>query len=159
MPKIVPFLWYDGQAEAAANFYIGLLPDSRVDRIMRYPDSGPPGLAGTVLTVKFTLAGQPYVAMNGGPLYRFNEAVSFQILCSDQAEVDHLWNSLTADGGSPVQCGWLKDRWGLSWQITPYRLMELMHDPDPARAGRAMQAMMGMTKIDIAALERAVDGA
>lgn len=155
MQKIIPCLWFDGQAEAAARFYTSLLPDSRVDRVMRSPTDTPSGPAGTVLMVEFTLAGQKYVGLNGGPQFPFTEAVSFQIMCADQAEVDRLWAALTADGGSPSACSWLKDRWGLSWQIVPTRLIELIQDPDPARAKRAMEAMMTMTKIDIAAIERA----
>lgn len=158
MQKIVPCLWFDGQAEQAANFYTSLLPDSRVDKVVRSPTDTPSGPAGMVLVVEFTLAGQRYMGLNGGPQFPFTEAVSFQIYCDDQAEVDRLWAALTADGGSPSVCGWLKDRWGLSWQIVPKRLTELMKDPDPARAKRAMEAMMTMGKIDIAALEKAVGG-
>jgi predicted 3-demethylubiquinone-9 3-methyltransferase (glyoxalase superfamily) len=155
MSRITPCLWYDGQAEEAANFYVSLLPDSRIDRVMRSPADNPSTPEGAVLTVEFTLAGQSYFALNGGPLFHFTEAVSFMIACDDQQEVDRLWDALTADGGSPSQCGWLKDRFGLSWQIVPRRLMELMKSPDPDRARRVMQAMMEMGKIDIAAIERA----
>ncbi|WP_324749441.1 VOC family protein [Sphingomonas sp. LY54] len=155
MSRITPCLWYDGQAEEAANFYVSLLPDSRIDKVMRSPADNPSTPEGAVLTVEFTLAGQSYLALNGGPLFHFTEAVSFMIACDDQVEVDRLWDALTADGGSPSQCGWLKDRFGLSWQIVPRRLMELMSDPDPDRARRVMQAMMEMGKIDIAAIERA----
>jgi predicted 3-demethylubiquinone-9 3-methyltransferase (glyoxalase superfamily) len=155
MSRITPCLWYDGQAEEAANFYVSLLPDSRIDRVMRSPADNPSTPEGAVLTVEFTLAGQTYVALNGGPLFHFTEAVSFMIACDDQQEVDRLWDALTADGGSPSQCGWLKDRFGMSWQIVPRRLMELMNSPDPDRARRVMQAMMEMGKIDIAAIERA----
>lgn len=155
MRNIVPCLWYDGDAEAAARFYCSLLPDSRVDKVRRSPADTPSGPAGTVLTVEFTLMGQPYLGLNGGPAFRFTEAVSFQIHCDDQAEVDRLWSALTADGGQPSQCGWLKDRWGLSWQIVPRRLTELMADERTAK--RAMEAMMTMEKIDVAALERAVE--
>jgi predicted 3-demethylubiquinone-9 3-methyltransferase (glyoxalase superfamily) len=157
MQKVNPCLWFDGQAEQAARFYVSLLPDSRVDRVFRSPTDTPSGPAGTVLTVEFTLAGQQYLGLNGGPQFPFTEAVSFQIHCDDQAEVDRLWAALTA-GGAPVACGWLKDRWGLSWQIVPRRLTELIQDPDPGRAKRAMEAMMTMTKIDIAALEKAAGG-
>ncbi len=156
MHNIITCLWYAGEAEAAANFYTSLLPDSSVDRVLNWPAGGPPGTEGTVLTVEFTLLGQKFFGLNGGPMHKFNEAVSLQIPCEDQSELDRLWDALTANGGEPVACGWLKDRWGLCWQITPTRLTELMHDPDPARAARAMQAMMTMTKIDIAALEFAV---
>lgn len=156
MQKITPCLWFDGNAEEAANFYVTLLPDSRVDEVLRSPVDYPAGKAGDVLTVDFTLAGQRFVGLNGGPGFTFNEAVSFQIHTEDQAETDRLWDALIADGGQPVQCSWLKDRFGLSWQIVPRRLTQLIADPDPARAKRAMEAMMGMVKIDIAALERAV---
>jgi predicted 3-demethylubiquinone-9 3-methyltransferase (glyoxalase superfamily) len=155
MSRITPCLWYDGQAEEAANFYVSLLPDSRIDRVMRSPADNPSTPEGAVLTVEFTLAGQTYLGLNGGPLFHFTEAVSFMIASDDQQEVDRLWDALTADGGSPSQCGWLKDRFGLSWQIVPRRLMELMNSPDPDRAHRVMQAMMEMGKIDIAAIERA----
>lgn len=157
MQKVIPCLWYDGRAEEAASFYVGLLPDSRIDRVVRSPADTPSGPAGSVLVVEFTLAGNPYVALNGGPQFPFTEAVSFQIYCDDQAEVDRLWSALS-EGGAEVQCGWVKDRWGLSWQVVPRRLMELMADPDPARARRAMEAMMEMVKIDIAEIERAADG-
>ena len=157
MSKIVPCLWYDGQAEEAANFYVTLLPDSRVDRVNRSPADYPSGKAGDVLTVEFTLAGQRFMGLNGGPEFAFTEAVSFTIECDDQAEVDRLWGAIEFGGGQPVACGWIKDRWGLSWQITPKRLLELMADPDPARAKRTMEAMMQMVKIDIAEIERAAD--
>jgi predicted 3-demethylubiquinone-9 3-methyltransferase (glyoxalase superfamily) len=158
MSKITPCLWFDGQAEETANFYVSLLPDSRVDAVLRSPADNPSTPAGAVLLVEFTLAGQKFTGLNGGPQFPFTEAVSFSIDCEDQAEVDRLWDALTADGGKPVQCGWLKDRFGLSWQIVPKRLPELLADPDPARARRTMEAMMQMVKIDVAALERAADG-
>ena len=158
MQKITPCLWFDGNAEEAANFYVGLLPDSRVDEVVRSPTDYPAGKAGDVLTVDFTLAGQSFVGLNGGPEFKFTEAVSFQIHTDDQAETDRLWDALVADGGKPVQCSWLTDRFGLSWQIVPKRLTQLIADPDRAKAKRAMEAMMGMVKIDIAALERAVAG-
>ena len=156
MSKIVPCLWYNGDAEEAASFYVSLLPNSHVDQIFRSPTDTPSGAAGTVLTVEFTLDGNPYLGLNGGSQFAFTEAVSFQIHCDDQAEVDRLWAALTKNG-TEVQCGWLKDRWGLSWQIVPRRLTELLKDPDVGRARRAMQAMMEMVKIDIAGLERAAD--
>jgi predicted 3-demethylubiquinone-9 3-methyltransferase (glyoxalase superfamily) len=156
--KVTPCLWFDGQAEQAANFYVSLLPDSRIDKVMRLPADSPSGPAGMVLVVDFTLAGNKFSGLNGGPMFSFTEAVSFQIHCDDQVEVDRLWAALTADGGSPSQCGWLKDRWGLSWQIVPKRLLQLVNDPDSVRAKRAMEAMMTMVKIDIAALEKAADG-
>ena len=158
MSKIIPCLWYDGQAEAAANFYVSLLPDSRVDKVTRSPADYPSGKAGDVLTVEFTLAGQQYLGLNGGPHFKFNEAVSFQVACDDQAEVDRLWSALSSNGGRESECGWLADCWGLSWQITPRRLTELMKDPDRAKAKRVMEAMMTMRKIDIATLEKAAAG-
>ena len=154
--KIVPCLWFDGDAEAATAFYVSLLPGSRVTAVNRSPVDTPSGPAGSVLTVQFVLAGQSYLALNGGPAFRFTEAVSFMVMTEDQAETDRLWDALIADGGSENACGWLKDRWGLSWQITPRRLMDLTTDADPARAAAAMTAMMTMTRIDIAALDRAV---
>ena len=154
--KIIPCLWFDGDAEAATAFYVSLLPDSRITAVNRSPVDTPSGPEGSVLTVQFVLAGREYLALNGGPNFRFTEAVSFMVMTEDQAETDRLWDALLADGGRENACGWLKDRWGLSWQITPRRLMELTTDPNPARAKAAMQAMMGMIKIDIAALDRAV---
>jgi predicted 3-demethylubiquinone-9 3-methyltransferase (glyoxalase superfamily) len=157
MQKITPYLWFDGQAEDAAKFYVSLFPDSGIDRIMRSPSETPSGPAGMVLTVEFTLAGTKFVGLNGGPQYRFTEAISLHIACGDQAEVDRLWAALS-DGGSAGPCGWLKDRWGLSWQVVPTRLHELLGDRDPGRARRAMEAMLKMNKLDIAELERAADG-
>ncbi|MFC6600053.1 VOC family protein [Kitasatospora paranensis] len=154
--KITTFLWFDHQAEEATRFYTSLFADSRIVGVQRYGESGP-GEAGSVMTVVFELAGQEYVALNGGPLFPFTEAISLQVNCEDQAEVDRLWAALT-EGGQESDCGWLKDRYGLSWQITPRRLMELIGDPDPARAQRAMGAMLRMRKIDIQALEDAVAG-
>lgn len=147
---------FDGKAEEAARFYVSLLPDSQIDRVTRSPVDTPGGKAGTVLIVEFTLAGTQYIALNT-PGFSFTEAISFQIACADQAETDRLWAALTADGGSEIACGWLKDRWGVFWQVTPTRLMELIKDPDQDRARRAMEAMMNMVKIDIAELERAVN--
>jgi predicted 3-demethylubiquinone-9 3-methyltransferase (glyoxalase superfamily) len=158
MTSITPCLWFDGQAEEAANFYASLLPDSRVDKVHRAPSDYPSGKAGGALTVEFTLVGRPFLGLNGGPYFKFNEAVSFSISCADQEEVDRYWKALTADGGEPSRCGWLKDRFGLSWQVVPKRLPELLADPDRARAKRAMDAMMQMQKIDVAALEQAADG-
>jgi predicted 3-demethylubiquinone-9 3-methyltransferase (glyoxalase superfamily) len=158
MSKIAPCLWFDGQAEEAAKFYVSLLPDSRIDGIMRSPADTPSGPAGMVLTVDFTLAGQKYMGLNGGPQFRFTEAVSFMIHCEDQAEVDRLWEALIEGGGAPVACGWLKDRFGLFWQIVPKPLMRMIADPDRAKAKRAMEAMMRMVKIDIAAVKKAYDG-
>lgn len=158
MNKVTPFLSFDGQAEEAARFYVSLVPDSRIDRVTRSPMDTPGGAAGTVLIVEFTLGGAPFIALNT-PGFTFTEAVSFLINCADQAETDRLWAALTADGGSEIACGWLKDRWGVFWQVTPTRLLELIKDPDPDRARRAMGAMVKMIKIDIAAVERAADGA
>ncbi|HKC12939.1 MAG TPA: VOC family protein [Vicinamibacteria bacterium] len=158
MRKVTPCLWFDGQAEQAAAYYVSLLPDSQIDRVLRSPADTPSGTAGMVLAVEFTLAGHKFSGLNGGPQFPFTEAVSFQIACGDQAEVDRLWTALS-EGGSPGQCGWLKDRWGLSWQIVPTRLSQLLADPDPGRSHRAMQAMLKMTKLNIAELERAADGA
>jgi len=152
-----PCLWFDGTAEEAAGFYTSLLPGSSVDTVWRSPADTPSGPAGMVLTVDFTLDGRRYQGLNGGPAFRFNEAVSLVIECEDQAEVDRLWEALTADGGEPGPCGWLKDRFGLSWQIVPRRLNELLADPDPDRARRAMESMLGMGKLDVAELERAAD--
>ncbi len=158
MQKITPCLWYDGDAEEAANFYVTLLPDSRVDKVQRSPADNPSMKEGGVLVVEFTLAGQNYVGLNGGPQFKFTEAVSFMVRTEDQEETDRLWDALIGNGGQESACGWLKDRWGLSWQITPRRLLELVGDPDPDRARRAMQKMMEMRKIDIAAIEKAADG-
>lgn len=151
--KIKTFLWYDQGAEEAANFYCSLFKDSKVVSVTRYPQ-GSPMPAGTVMTVEFELAGIRFVALNGGPHFKLTEAVSLTVDCEDQAEVDDLWEKLT-QGGSPSQCGWLKDRWGLSWQIVPRALLELLSDKDGAKSKRVMQAMLTMTKIDVAALHRA----
>jgi len=158
MSKITPCLWFDGQAEEAANFYVSLLPDSHVDRAVRSPGDTPSGPEGSVLLVEFTLAGQQFTALNGGPPFTFNESVSFVIECASQEEVDRLWQALSMDK-SAEQCGWLKDRYGLSWQIIPSVLTRLLTDPDAAKAKRVMTAMLGMKKIDIAELERAGSGA
>ena len=154
MSKISPCLWFDGNAEEAAKFYVSLLPDSRIENVQRSPAGTPSGPEGSVLLVEFTLGGQRFVALNGGPQFRFNEAISFSIDCADQAEVDRLWAGLSADE-SAEQCGWVKDRFGLSWQIIPRALPKLLGDPDPARARRVMEALLTMKKIDVAALERA----
>lgn len=156
MGKVTPWLWFDGQAEEAAQFYTSLFENSRLGAISRYGDSGP-GPAGSVMTVEFELDGDTFVALNGGPEFRFNEAVSFQVRCDSQAEVDHFWDRLS-DGGEEGPCGWLKDKFGLSWQIVPAALQEVLGDPDPERSGRAMAAMMTMRKLDIDALRAAADG-
>lgn len=157
MQKIVPCLWFNGDAEEAAQFYVSLLPDSRIDRVLKSPADTPSGPAGMVLTVEFTLAGTKYMGLNGGPQFPFTEAVSFQIYCENQSEVDRLWAAF-ADGGSEVACGWIKDRWGLFWQIVPTRMIELLNDHDTERARRAQEAMMKMVKIDISEVERAANG-
>ncbi len=156
MPKTVPFLWFDGRAEQAAQQYTSIFPRSSIGHVSRYgPDNH--GDEGSVMTVEFTLDGQPFVGLNGGPLYTFTEAISFQIPCEDQDEVDHYWDRLS-EGGEPGQCGWLKDRFGVSWQVVPTALGALLGDPDPDRAQRAVQAMLAMTKLDIAQLREAADG-
>ena len=157
MQKISPCLWFDGKAEEAANFYVSIFPHSKIDTIMRSGDAGP-GPKGSALMVAFTLNGQSFQALNGGPQYKFTEAISMSVDCRDQAEVDRYWNALMRDGGAPIQCGWLKDKYGLSWQIVPRRLVELLNDGDAAKSARAMQAMMKMVKIDVAELERAAKG-
>jgi predicted 3-demethylubiquinone-9 3-methyltransferase (glyoxalase superfamily) len=157
MPMITPCLWFDGKAEEAATFYTLLLPDSRIDQVHRAPSDYPSGKAGDALTVEFTLMGRPFVGLNGGPHFRFNEAVSFQIPVETQAEIERLTNALSADPEAE-QCGWVKDRYGLSWQIVPRKLPQLLGDANPARAKRAFESMMRMKRIDIAALERAADG-
>lgn len=156
MQKIVPFLWFDTEAEEAARFYVSLFPNSKIGKIARY-GSGGPGPAGSVMTIQFELDGQAFVGLNGGPMYKFSPAVSFQIDCKDQAEVDHYWNALAA-GGREVQCGWVTDRFGLSWQVVPEALPRLMTDPDPAKAQRVAAAMMKMIKLDVAKLEAAAAG-
>ncbi|MFW3170698.1 VOC family protein [Geodermatophilus sp. CPCC 206100] len=156
MPKQIPCLWFDGQAEQAAQHYTSIFPNSSIDEVVRYgPDSFMP--EGTVLTASFTLDGQQYLALNGGPQYTFSEAISFQIMCADQEEIDHYWDRLTEGGGEEGQCGWLKDRFGVSWQVTPIELMTLLNDPDPGRAKRATDAMMQMRRIDLATIRRAAD--
>jgi predicted 3-demethylubiquinone-9 3-methyltransferase (glyoxalase superfamily) len=156
LPTITPCLWFDGTAEAAANFYVSLLPDSRVERIHRAPGDYPSGQAGDVLTVEFTLMGRPFLGLNGGRYFKFNEAVSLMIPVETQAEVDRLSDALSAVPEAE-QCGWVKDRYGLSWQIVPVQMMRLLADPDRGRAGRAFSAMMTMKRIDIAAIEAAAD--
>ena len=154
MQKISPFLWFDGNAEEAADFYVSLFKGSKILNIARYGEAGP-GPAGAVMVVNFQIEGQDFIALNGGPLFKFTEAISFVINCQTQEEVDHYWNKLTAGGGQESQCGWLKDKYGLSWQVTPTILGELLADKDQKKAQRVMQAMLQMKKIDIAALQRA----
>ena len=155
--KIVPHLWFADQAVEAANFYVSLFPDSRIDSVTPIPADTPSGPAGSVQVVEFTLAGQKFMAINAGPLDPFNHAISFLVNCTDQAEVDRLWDALSA-GGTIEQCGWLKDRYGLSWQIVPTALGELMRGADRDRARRVMEAMLKMKKLDIAGLKRAAAG-
>ncbi|MCX4749948.1 VOC family protein [Kitasatospora sp. NBC_01287] len=149
-------LWFDGQAEEAADHYLSIFKNSRLGRIGRYTEAGP-GPAGSVMAVEFELNGQRFVGLNGGPQYTFNPAISFQISCADQAEVDHYWDRL-ADGGTPVACGWVTDRFGVSWQVVPAELIDLVSDPDPEKAQRTTAAMLKMVKLDIAALRRAHAG-
>jgi predicted 3-demethylubiquinone-9 3-methyltransferase (glyoxalase superfamily) len=158
MSKISPCLWFDGEAEEAATFYVSLLPDSRIERTQRNLVDGPAGKAGTVLVVQFTLAGQEYMALNGGTRFEYTPAISFKIDCADQIEVDRLWDALSSNGGQVERCGWLKDRYGVSWQIVPSVLPELLGGSDRAGAERAMQAMMQMIKLDIAGLKQAYAG-
>ena len=157
MQKIRPFLWFDNQAEEAMNFYTSIFKNSKVKNVSRYGDGGP-GPKGTVMTASFELDGQEFIALNGGPLFKFTEAISFLVNCETQAEVDELWEQLLAGGGKESQCGWLKDRFGVSWQVIPKALGEMIGDKDRAKAGRAMQAMLKMKKIDIAAMRRAFEG-
>jgi predicted 3-demethylubiquinone-9 3-methyltransferase (glyoxalase superfamily) len=156
MPRITPNLWFDLESEEAAAFYVGIFPNSKITNISHYTEAGPRA-AGTVLTVDFVLDGQRFTAINGGPGFTFNEAVSLMVNCADQAEVDYYWERL-GEGGEEGPCGWLKDRYGLSWQVAPEGIVELFQDPDPARAERAMAAMLTMRKLDIAALHAAADG-
>ena len=157
LQKIVPNLWFDTEGEEAAEFYVSVFPNSRVLNVARYTDAGPRE-TGTVMTVEFELDGQRFVGINGGPQFSFDEAVSFQVTCESQEELDYYWERLS-EGGQEGPCGWLKDRFGLSWQVVPKGMDEVFADPDPERARRAMQAMLKMGKIDIAALRRAADGA
>ena len=157
MPRITPNLWFDTQGEEAAEFYDSVFPNSKITNVAHYTEAGPRP-AGTVMTVDFVLDGQEYTAINGGPEFTFNEAVSLLVNCADQEEVDYYWAKLS-EGGEEGPCGWLKDRYGLSWQICPETLNELVSDPDRGRAQRAMQAMFGMKKLDIAALRAAADQA
>jgi predicted 3-demethylubiquinone-9 3-methyltransferase (glyoxalase superfamily) len=158
MSKISPCLWFDGEAEQAANFYVSLLPDSRIETVQKNPVDGPAGKAGSVLVVEFTLAGQRFMALNGGMRFEFSHAISFKIDCTDQCEVDHLWDTLSGNGGSVERCGWLKDRFGVSWQIVPTALGKYLGGSDAAGRRRAMQAMLGMVKLDIEGLRQAYEG-
>lgn len=156
--KVRTCLWFEGKGEEAARFYVSLIPDSRIEHVQRSPADWPSGKAGDAIVVDFVLGGTPYQILNGGPHARHSDAASISVITADQAETDRLWDALTADGGAPVQCGWLRDRYGLSWQIVPEALPRLLGHPDQAGARRAMEAMMGMVKLDIAALEAAFAG-
>ena len=161
MQKITPFLWFDDQAEEAVNFYMSVFKNSKIGRIFRYTEeaaekTGRP--VGSVLTIEFEIEGQKFVALNGGPLFEFNESISFVINCETQEEVDYFWEKLTADGGEESQCGWLKDKFGLSWQVTPTVLIDMLHDKDPEKAERVMNAMLQMQKIEIPKLNAAYGG-
>ncbi len=155
MSKISPCLWFDGEAEQAANFYVSLLPDSRIEKVQKNSIDSPGGKAGSVLVVEFTLAGQRFMALNGGTRFEYSPAISFKIDCADQAEVDRLWEALLVGGGQAERCGWLRDRYGVSWQIVPTALPQYLGGSDPAGAQRAMAAMLQMVKLDVAGLKRA----
>lgn len=158
LQKITPFLWFDREAEEAARFYTSVFPGSRVLGVTRYGDAGP-GPAGSVMTIEFELAGQRLVALNGGPMFRLTEAFSLAVACESQQEIDRYWRALTSDGGEESQCGWLKDRYGLSWQVVPAALLGMLGDEDAARRDRVVRALMPMRKLDAAALEAAYRGA
>jgi len=156
MQKITPFLWFDDQAEEAANFYVSVFGNAKILRTVRYGEEGP-GPKGTVMTIEFRIEGQEFVALNGGPAFTFSQATSFVVNCTSQVEIDRLWENLTK-GGEPQPCGWLKDRYGVSWQVVPVILAELLNDPDPKKAGRVMKAMLKMGKLEIKPLQKAYDG-
>jgi len=158
MQKPIPNLWFDGNAEDAANFYVSIFPNSKITNVTRYTEAGP-GKPGSAVTVEFEINGQSFVGINGGPHFKFTPAVSFSVLCETQGEIDTLWEKLLAGGGEPSQCGWLADRFGLSWQIVPRVLSQYLQDKDRVKANRVMQAMLKMVKLDIATLKRAYDGA
>ena len=157
MPTITPLLWFDDNLEEAIELYTSIFPDTKVGKMTRYGEAGPMP-KGTLMTAQFELQGQRFIGLNAGPHFEFNEAVSFYVLCKDQQEIDYYWRRLTANGGEESQCGWLKDKFGLSWQIVPEAMERCLNDPDPAKANRAMQAMMKMKKFDVAAIERAAAG-
>ncbi|HEY2680881.1 MAG TPA: VOC family protein [Candidatus Udaeobacter sp.] len=160
MQKITPFLWFDDQAEEAANFYTSIFKNSKIGRILRNTEEAAEKTGcsvGSVLTIEFEIEGQKFVALNGGPLFKFNESISFVINCETQEEVDYCWEKLTADGGEESACGWLRDKFGLSWQVTPTALIDMLHDSDEKKSGRVMQAMLQMQKIDIKALKDAYE--
>ncbi len=161
MQKITPFLWFDHQAEEAAKFYTSVFKDSKLGKILRYDEASAKaagGTVGSVLTIEFEIEGQKFTALNGGPQFKFNESVSFVVHCQTQDEVDYFWQKLTADGGQESECGWLRDKFGLSWQVTPTVLIEMLHDKDPKKSERVMNAMMQMQKIDISKLKAAYAG-
>jgi predicted 3-demethylubiquinone-9 3-methyltransferase (glyoxalase superfamily) len=161
MQKINPFLWFDSEAQQAAEFYVSIFKNSKIDKITRYPEQAADKIGrepGSVMTVEFTLDGEQFVALNGGPQFKFSEAISFSVNCETQEEIDYFWEKLSAGGGETGPCGWLKDKFGLSWQVGPRILGEMLADPDKAKAERVMSAMMEMDKIDIAALRRAYEG-
>jgi predicted 3-demethylubiquinone-9 3-methyltransferase (glyoxalase superfamily) len=161
MQKITPFLWFDNQAEEAAKFYTSVFKNSKVGKILRYDEASAKaagGSVGSVLTVEFEIEGQRFTALNGGPEFQFNESISFVVNCDSQKEVDYFWEKLTADGGEESQCGWLKDKFGVSWQITPTVLIDMLHDKDPKKSGRVMKSMLQMQKIDIKTLKEAYTG-
>ncbi len=159
MRKIVPCLWLDGVAEEAARHYTSIFPESRIDRVSRSAADNPSTRKGEVLEVEFTLNGQPFIGLNGGPEFKFDEAVSFTVDCEDQAEVDRYWEALLSGGGTPSVCGWLKDRFGLSWQVIPREMVDMLNGPDAEAAERTMKAMLEMTKIDVGQLRKAYEGA
>ena len=158
MSGITPCLWFDGRAEEAAEFYVSLFPNSRIDGVSRAPAENPSTAAGAILFVSFTLDGRPFTGLNGGPQFRFTEAVSLQVDCADQAETDRYWEALVEGGGEHSMCGWLKDRFGLSWQVIPREMNAYLGGPDPAGAARAMQALLQMQKLDVEAMRRAYEG-
>jgi predicted 3-demethylubiquinone-9 3-methyltransferase (glyoxalase superfamily) len=155
--RITPMLWFDTQAEEAANFYVRIFPDSRITEVSRFPEGGP-GPAGSVMVVGFELDGQPFTALNGGPRFKFTEAISLVVNCDGQREVDRYWEKLLEGGGQTQACGWLKDRFGLSWQVVPTEVVEMLSDPDPAKVKRTFGAVMQMVKLDLAVIRRAFDG-
>lgn len=162
MQKLTPMLWFDGKAEEAANFYVSLFKNSKIGDILRYDEASAQaagGKVGSVLTIEFELEGQEFVGLNGGPQFKFTEAISFTINCENQEEVDRFWSKLTEDGGQESQCGWVKDKYGLSWQVTPTILMDMQKDKNPAKAKAVMEAMLKMKKIDIPTLQKAYDAA
>jgi len=156
MQKITPFLWFDNNAEDAVKFYVSIFKNSKIGKVARYGKAGP-GPEGKVMTVSFELAGQEFIALNGGPRFKFTEAISLVVNCENQKEVDEYWEKLSA-GGEKIQCGWLKDKFGLSWQVVPTAMEKMMSDPDPAKSQRVMKAMLQMKKLDIAGLKRAYEG-